>query len=144
MSEPGDFPDDIYDPATVMVRIGHLPFEAQQHIEQISRILRGAFGYGGAAMPEQGRIVTIALIGPCADLHCPASTIAGYDFHIAVNLPECADEAHWRFARRLIASEIGGRPVTLVVETRPHAIGIVLYDAASDMPLNARELSLRP
>jgi hypothetical protein len=62
-----------------------------------------------------------------------------------VNLSECADEGHWRFARRLIASEIGPhRPVMLTVDVSSDSTGIILYDAAIDFPLNARELSLRP
>ncbi len=140
-----DLRDDGYDPAAICARIGHLPCEAQREIEQISRILRAAFGYGEGAMSNDGRIVSIALTGPCADCRASGDTIAGYDFHIMVNLPECANEVHWRFARRLIASEIGAhRPVTLTVAATGESAGIVLYDAEADFPLNARELSLRP
>lgn len=96
-------------------------------------------------MPADGRIESIALIGPCADRTADSGTIAGYDFHITVNLPECADEAHWRFARRLIASEIGAHhPVTLTVDVAGESAGITLYDAETDFPLNARELPFRP
>lgn len=145
MNEILDFLDDGYDPAAVMARVGHLPPQAQREIEQISRIVRAAFGYDEADMPTQGRIVRIALTSPCADLAADSGTIMGYDFHITVNLPECADEAHWGFARRLIAVEIGGsRPVALTVEAACDSDGIVLYDAKADFPLNARELSLRP
>lgn len=145
MDELPDFLDDGYDPAAVRARVGHLPCKAQRDIEQISRILRAAFGYGEADMPADGRIVSIRLIGHCADLTADSGTIAGYDFRITVNLPECADEAHWRFARRLIASEIGAhRPVTLTVDVATDSAGIILYDAKADFPLNARELSFRP
>jgi len=145
MTEQPDFLDDIYNPAAVMARVGYLPRQAQQEIEHISRIVRAAFGYGEGAMPEQGRIAGIALIGPCAERHASGGTIAGYDFHIMVNLPECADDVHWRFARRLIASEIGGHcPVTLAVDVSRDSTGIMLYDAKTDVPLNARELSFRP
>ncbi|WP_314716968.1 hypothetical protein [Sphingobium yanoikuyae] len=145
MNELQDFLDDGYDPAAVRGRVDHLPYETQQDIEQISRILRAAFGYGEADMPADGRIESIALIGSCADLAADSGTIAGYDFRIMVNLPECADEVHWRFARRLIASEIGARrPVTLTVDVSADSAGIILYDAKTDFPLNARELSLRP
>jgi len=145
MNDQPDFLDDGYDPAAVMARVDHLPSAAQREIEQISRIVRVAFGYDEADMPAQGRIVRIALIGPCADLAADSGTIAGYDFRIAVNLPECADEAHWGFARRLVAAEIGAaRPVTLTVEVSSDSDGIILYDAETDFPLNARELSLRP
>ena len=71
--------------------------------------------------------------------------IAAYDFHIAVNLAECADEVHWRFAHKLIACEIGKhRPVTLAVATQGCSAGIILYDARVDLPLNTRELSFKP
>lgn len=137
--------DDDYDPAAICARIGHLPCEAQREIEQISRILRAAFGYGEGAMPTCGRIVRIALTGPCADRAATSIAIAGYDFHITVNVPQCADDVHWRFARRLIAAEIGThRPVTLTVEAEGDSAGITLYDAETDFPLNSRELSLRP
>lgn len=96
-------------------------------------------------MPAAGRIVSIKLIGFCADLTADSGTIAGYDFRITVNLPECADEAHWRFARRLIASVIGARrPVTLTVDVSADSTGIILYDAKTDLPISARELSFRP
>ena len=145
MNELKDFLDDGYDPAAVRRRVDHLPCETQQDIEQISRILRAAFGYGEADMPADGRIVSIKLIGSGADLTADSGTIAGYDFHITVNLPECADEAHWRFARRLIASEIGAhRPVTLTVDVAADSAGIIIYNAKTDFPLNARELSIRP
>jgi len=145
MNELQDFLDDGYDSAAVRRRVDHLPCEAQRDIEQISRILRAAFGYGEADMPPDGRIVSIKLIGPCADLATDSDTIAGYDFRITVNLPECADDVHWRFARRLIASEIGAhRPVTLAVDVSADSAGIILYDAKTDFPLNARELSFRP
>lgn len=144
MNELQDFLDEIYDPAAVMARVGHLPCRAQQEIEQISRILRGAFGFGEAEMPEQGRIMRISLTGPCTEPAGAGEAITAYDFHIAVNLAECAEEAHWRFARRLIASEIGARrPVALAVATEACSPGIVLYDAAIDLPLNARELVFR-
>jgi hypothetical protein len=145
MNELQDFLAEIYDPAAVMARVGHLPHRAQQDVEQISRIIRGAFGYGEADMPEQGRIVSLTLTGPCARSDCAGEAITAYDFHIDVNLAECADEAHWRFARRLIASEIGEhRAVNLVISTKDCPAGIVLYDAAVDLPLNTRELSCRP
>lgn len=144
MDELRDFLDDIYDPCVVMARIGHLPLHARRDIEQISRIVRAAFGYGEAEMPEQGQIVRIALTGACAQQGGPGDTIAGYDFHIIVNMPECTDEAHWRFARRLVTSEIGEhRAVTLTVTTRDCPAGIILYDVAKDLPLNTRELSFR-
>lgn len=145
MDELPDFLDDGYDPAAVRRRVAHFPCEAQREIEQISRILRAAFGYGEANMPADGQIVSIKLISSCADLTADSGTIAGYDFLITVNLPECASEAHWRFARRLIASEIGAhRPVTLTVAVAADSAGIILYDAEADFPLNARELSFRP
>jgi len=145
MNEQPDFLDDIYDPATIMARVGHLPVQAQQEIEQISRIIRAAFGYGEGVMPERARIVRILLTGPCADRPASGDRIAGYDFHVMVNLPECADEVHWRFARRLIAAEIGThRPVALTVATVSDSNGITLYDSEADFPLNSRELSLRP
>lgn len=146
MDELLDFTDDDYDPAAIMARVGHLPAQAQREIEQISRIIRAAFGYGEGAMPQQGRIVRIALIDPCADRETRSGgAITGYDFHITVNLPECAEDVHWRFARRLIASEIGThRPVTLTVATDGESAGIILYEAEADFPLNSRELSLRP
>ncbi|MEE4450516.1 hypothetical protein [Novosphingobium resinovorum] len=144
MDEPRDFLDEIYDPAAIMARIGHLPVQAQQEIEQISRIVRGAFGYGEGVMPEQGRIVRITLTGPCGDRQAKGSAIKGYDFQITVNLPECADDVHWRFARRLVASEIDTHLVNLTIDATGESIGIILYDAGTDFPLNARELSLRP
>lgn len=145
MSELPDFFDDNYDPRTVMARVGHLPKRAQRDIERISRILRAAFGYDETELPADGRIVSIALIGPFADRQTRTHEPTGYDFHIMVNLSECADEGHWRFARRLIASEIGPhRPVTLTVDVSSDSTGIILYDATTDIPLNARELSLRP
>lgn len=144
MDELPDFLDENYDPAAVMERVDHLPHEAQQDIEQISRILRAAFGYDETEMPADGRIVSVALIGPSADRQSRTHEPTGYDFHIMVNLPECADDGHWRFARRLIASEIGPRPVTLTVSATGVSAGIILYDAETDFPLNARELSLRP
>lgn len=64
MNEQSDFSNDIYDPIAMMARVGHLPVQAQQEIEQISRIVRAAFGYGEGGMPEQGRIVLIALTNP--------------------------------------------------------------------------------
>lgn len=145
MTELPDFFDENYDPRTVMARVGHLPERAQRDIEQISRILRTAFGYDEAEMSAHGRIISIALTGPCADLDAHGGTIAGYDFHIMVNLPECADDGHWHFARRLVVSEIGAcRPVTLTVDATGESAGIILYDASADIPLNARELSFRP
>ncbi|MAM38986.1 MAG: hypothetical protein CMN60_05945 [Sphingobium sp.] len=144
MDELRDFLDDIYDPGVVMARIGHLPRNAQREIEQITRIVRAAFGYGEAEMPEQGQILRIALTGPSAERCGAGDEIGGYDFHIAVNIPECTDEVHWRFARRLIASEIGGqRAVTLAVTAKDCPAGIVLYDVGKDLPLNTRELSFR-
>lgn len=144
MSEPRDWIDDEYDPRLVMARVAHLPMQAQQEVEQISRIVRAAFGYDEAEMPEQGRIVTIALTGPCADVQRAGEPITSYHFHIIVNLPECAEEAHWHFSRRLIAREIGAhRPVTLRITTGDGPAGITLYDAAIDLPLNMRELPQR-
>lgn len=64
MTELPDFFDEYYDPRTVMARVGHLPERAQNDIEQISRILRAAFGYGQTEMPADGRVVSIALTGP--------------------------------------------------------------------------------
>lgn len=145
MNELQDFLADIYDPAAVMARVGHLPHNAQRDVEQISRIIRAAFGYGEGDMPDQARIISLALTGPCAEQDCAGEAITAYDFHIVVNLAECTDETHWRFARRLIASEIGGqRAVSLDVTTDACPAGIVLYDAAIDLPLNTRELSFRP
>lgn len=144
MDELPDFLDKNYDPTAVMERVDHLPHQAQQDIEQISRILRAAFGYDEIEMPADGRIVSIALIGPSADRQSHTHEPTGYDFHIMVNLSECADEGHWRFARRLIASEIGPYPVTLTVSATGESAGIILYDANTDLPLNVRELSLRP
>lgn len=143
MNEQSDISNDIYDPIATMARVGHLPVQAQQEIEQISRIVRAAFGYGEGGMPEQGRIVLIALTNPYAI--CPSSgDIAGYDFHITVNLSECVDDAHWCLVRRLIAAEIPHRTVTLTVTVEDCPSGIVLYDAEADLPLNMRELSVRP
>lgn len=145
MNELRNVLDDGYNPAAIRARVGHLPSDAQREIEQISRILRAAFGYGEADMPARGRIVRIALTGLCADLVAKGGAITNYDFHINVNLPECADEAHWRFARRLVAAEIGAaRLLTLTVEVSSDSDGIILYDAERDFPLNARELSVRP
>lgn len=144
MTELPDFYDQNYDPQTVMARVGHLPERAQREIEQISRILRAAFGYDETEMPADGRIVSIASIGPSADRQSRTHEPTGYDFHIMVNLPECTDDGHWRFARRLIASEIGSRPVTLTASATGVSAGIILYDAETDLPLNARELSIRP
>lgn len=145
MDELSDFLDDIYDPAAIMSRVCHLPPDAQRDVEQISRLIRAAFGYGGPDLAQEGRIVRIALTGCCADRQCPEDAIEGYDLHVLVNLPECTEAAHWQFARRLIAAEIGDRhPVTLTVESGTLADGIVIYDAAIDLPLNAREMSLRP
>ncbi|MDO7837402.1 hypothetical protein Q4610_20365 [Sphingobium sp. HBC34] len=144
MDELPDFIDEGYDPAAVRKRIDHLPQQAQQDIEQISRIVRAAFGYDEPEMPAHGRIASIALTDPAADRQSRADQPESYDFHIVVNLPECADDEHWRFARRLIASEIGPHPVTLTVNTTGESVGIILYDADTDLPLNARELSLRP
>lgn len=145
MTELPDFLDENYNPQTVMARVGHLPERAQCDIEKISRIMRGAFGFNASLMPDAGRIVSIKLIGPCADLIAVGEAITGYDFHVTVNLPECADDRYWSFARRLIASEIGAEhPVTLVVDTQCNPAGIILYDAAVDVPLNAREMPLNP
>lgn len=144
MDELRDFIDGGYDPAAVRKRIDHLPHQTQQDIEQISRIVRAAFGYDEPEMPADGRIVSIALTGMAADRRSGACQPERYDFHIVVNLPECADDEHWRFARRLIASEIGPHPVTLTVNTTGESAGIILYEADTDLPLNARELSLRP
>ena len=143
MDELPDFLDDGYDPAAVMERVDHLPHQAQQDIEQISRILRAAFGYDEPEMPADGRIVSIALTGPSADRQSRTHEPTGYDFHIMVNLSECADDGYWRFARRLIASEIGPRSVTLTVNATSVSDGIILYDATTDFPLTARELSFR-
>lgn len=144
MDELPDFLDENYDPTAVMERVDHLPHQAQQDIEQISRILRAAFGYDVTEMPADGRIVSIALTGPSADRQSRTHEPTGYDFHIMVNLSECADEGHWRFARRLIASEIRPhRPVTLTVDVSSDSTEIILYDATTDFPLNARELFFR-
>jgi len=139
-----DFIDEGYDPAAVRKRIDHLPQQAQHDIEQISRIVRAAFGYDEPKMPADGRIVSIALTGPAADRQSGADQSEGYNFHIVVNRPEYVNDEHWRFARRLIVSEIGTHPVTLTVNTTGESVGIILYDADTDLPLNARELSFGP
>ncbi len=141
MSEPQDLDDEKYDPGLVMARVAHLPSQAQREVEQISRIVRAAFGYGGPDLPEAGQIIRIVLTAPTEAPGVDA--IADYEVHVVVNLPECADEAHWHFARRLIAGEIDARrPVTLRVTTGDRPAGITLYDATTDVPLNTRELPL--
>lgn len=150
MSELPDFPCDKYDPGTVMARVGHLPVTAQRDIERISRIIRAAFGHGGPDMAEPGRIMSIALTGPLADGQHRTGEVAEYDFLITVNLTQCADEAHWTLARQIIAAEIGNdHPVTFTIEQKRDepsastASAILLYDDATDIPLNIRELALR-
>ena len=107
MSEPQDLDDEKYDPGQVMARVAQIPSQAQREVEQISRIVRAAFGYGGPDLPEAGQIIRIVLTAPTEAPGVDA--IADYEVHVVVNLPECADEAHWHFARRLIAGEIDAR-----------------------------------
>ncbi len=146
MHEQPDF-DDTYDPRAVMARVGHLPLQKRRQIERMSRIIRAAFGYCGAEMPERCRILSVALIGPLADAQCATAKIRCYDFRVVVSFPECAEETYWSFAKKIIASEFGERhPVTLAIEpaasgaAEDKGSGIVLYDASSDVALNSREL----
>jgi len=140
-----DDPDDNYSPGAVMARVGHLSVRAQRETEQITRIIRSTFGHGGGAIADEARIVRIVLTAPLS----AAEEADGYGFAIEVNSPECADEAHWDFTRKVIAAELGTERAVMVraAMTGPECerlVGPVLYDAATDTPLNARELPRNP
>lgn len=140
-----DYPDDDYAPEAIMARVGHLSARAQRDVEQIARIIRSTFGHGGSALPEDGRIVRIVLTGPAS-----ASTEAdGYSFAIVVNRPDCADEGQWDFTREVIAAEIGAERSVMLSATAAGSASVqpagpIIYDAATDVPLNARELLRNP
>ena len=140
-----DDPDDNYSPGAIMARVGHLSVRAQRETEQITRIIRSTFGHGGGAIADEARIVRIVLTAPLS----AAEEADGYGFAIEVNAPEWADEAHWDFTRKVIAAEIGTERAVMVraAMTGPECerlVGPVLYDAATDTPLNARELPRNP
>lgn len=156
--------NDIYAREVVMARVGHLTRRKQREIERITRCLRGCFDPDRVLAPEPGRITRILLIGPYArrswyeDRH--TLEFSDYEFWAIVNHPLFTDERCWQRARNIIQRELGNRcAVDLSVLSkadirtarveRDHFIldrieaGIMLYRAARDAPLNAREAAYR-
>ncbi|WP_138983987.1 hypothetical protein [Sphingomonas elodea] len=55
---------DVYAREVVMARVGHLIRRKQQEIERITRILRNSVPFEESAVPVEGKIQKIVLIGP--------------------------------------------------------------------------------
>lgn len=62
MKQPEILYDDIYDPAVVMARVGHLEPLKRRQVEHITRIIRASFDPGGTLKPRP-RIKRVVLIG---------------------------------------------------------------------------------
>ena len=158
-------PNDVYAREVVMARVGHLIRRKQQEAERITRILRASFDPDQVQAPEPGQIRRIILIGPYArkNWYEDRRTIdfSDYEFWIVVNQPLFKEECCWTRARNMIQRELGNRcAVDLSVYSRADIriakaerdtfildrieVGITLYRASRDAPLNVRERRHRP
>ncbi len=151
-----------------MARVGHLIRRKQQEIERITRILRNSVPFEEAAVPVEGKIQKIVLIGPYARrtrYEDRASLyFSDYEFWVIVNHPHFASEIHWSEVKAVLDCELRNRcAVSLTVfskadiksakAARDHFVldrleaGIVLFKDSRDAPLmdtSARTATINP
>lgn len=168
MSERDQVIDDVYAREVVMARVGHLIRRKQQEIERITRILRNSASFEASAVPVEGKIQKIVLIGPYARrtwYEDRASLyFSDYEFWVIVNHPHFASDIHWSQVKAIIDCDLGNRcAVSLTVfskadiksakAARDHFIldrlgaGIVLFKMSRDAPLldtPARTTAINP
>jgi len=159
---------DVYAREVVMARVGHLIRRKQQEVERITRILRNSVPFEAAAVPVEGKIQKIVLIGPYARrtwYEDRASLyFSDYEFWVIVNHPHFASDIHWSEVKAVLDCELGNRcAVSLTVfskadiksakAARDHFVldrleaGIVLFKDSRDAPLldtSARTAAINP
>ena len=157
--------NDVYAREVVMARVGHLIGRKQREVETITRILRCFFDPSQMQAPEPGRIKRIVLIGPYARRSWyedqRSIDFSDYEFWIVVNHPLFKEAECWTRARDVIDREFGNRcAVGLEFYSKADIrvakaerdtfildrieVGITLYRASRDAPLNVRERRHRP
>jgi hypothetical protein len=158
MSDSQILYDEIYSPAVVMARVGHLDQTKRQDIERITRIIREGFNGAGVLQPKP-RITRILLIGPYArrtwSRDDETASAPAYDVWIIVNDRLFTHRRLWQATEARIRDALGDRCTVSLSFSAARGVrigkatgdefivdrlnaGITLFRAKRDAPLSRR------